>query len=171
VRCIYYKISLINFVLEAQHAERQLIQDLSLTPLPPVQSSSQDTDWMDCDESNSTQPLDFTVPISHAGGELEALSELRAEIANLSGRYVHVLLYMDAYLTILFVLVQRTLEGDVIGPIAKTNTSKSRSLLWFRHIWNGNPPPDLNVDLGLLQWNMRRPYDMLKVLPPHLHCR
>ena len=147
------------------------MQDLSLTPLPPVQSSSQETDWMDCDESTSIQPLDFTVPISHAGGELEALSELRAEISNLSGRCVYILLHMDGYLTILFTLVQRILERDAIGPIAKTNTLKSRSLLWFRHIWNGNQPPNPNDGLGPPRQNLRRALDILTALPPHFRCK
>jgi hypothetical protein len=148
------------------------MQDLSLTPLPPVQSSSQETDWMDCDESTSIQPLDFTVPISHTGGELEALSELRAEISNLSGWCVYILLHMDAYLTrILFTLVQRILKRDTIGPIAKTNTLKSRSLLWFRRIWNGNQPLNPNDSLGPPLRNLRRALDMLMVLPPHFRCK
>jgi hypothetical protein len=74
---------------DAKPRERRLINHISRAPLPPLNDSSKDDDWMDLDD---LEPIQYPIPVSHSGGELESLQELQEEIMNLSGkRYVYLL--------------------------------------------------------------------------------
>jgi hypothetical protein len=77
-------------ISEAKLLEKKLMMELSVTPLPQFldgTSCSHDVEgdeWMDIDGSN--EPLQF-LPLSHAGGELEALQELQDELYSAPGKW------------------------------------------------------------------------------------
>lgn len=68
---------------DAKPKERKFIQSISHAPLPPVPPI--EDEWEDMNE-DFNGPLDFEIPFSHAGGELEVLEELQQEIEEVTGR-------------------------------------------------------------------------------------